>query len=95
MPRYVSLIRFTDQGAKAIKKSTARARAFAKAAKQAGVTIEAQYWTVGAYDGLLVLQAEDEQQALSVLTQLAAAGNVRTETMRAFDAAEFEAIVGK
>ena len=29
MPKYITLIRFTEQGAKNIKQSTARARAFA------------------------------------------------------------------
>lgn len=45
MPRYISLLRFTEQGAKNIKKSTARAAAFKKAAEKMGVKIEGQYWT--------------------------------------------------
>ena len=36
MPRYVTLIRFTDQGARAIRKSTARALALKRAAEKAG-----------------------------------------------------------
>ena len=95
MSRYVSLIRFTEQGARNIKKSPGRAQAFKKAAEKAGVTVEAQYWTVGRYDGLLVINADTEEQALHCLTELAASGNVRTETMQAFDAEEFAAIVGK
>jgi uncharacterized protein with GYD domain len=74
MARYVSLIRFTDQGARAAKKSAARALAFRKAAKKAGITVEAQLWTA--------------------VAQLVAQGNVRTETLRAFDAKEFKEIVG-
>ena len=95
MPKYITLIRFTEQGAKNIKQSTARARAFAEAAAKAGVKVEAQYWTAGHYDGALVLSADSEQKALRALTKLAAGGNVRTETMQAFDAQEFDAIVGK
>ena len=37
MARYVTLIRFTDQGARAMSKSTARALAFKKAAGKAGI----------------------------------------------------------
>jgi len=48
---------------------------------------------VGACDGLLVLSG-DERKILRTLTQLAAAGNVRTETLQAFDAKEFKAITG-
>ena len=93
MKRYISLFRFTEQGAKAIKQSTARARAFAAAAAKVGVKIEGQYWTVGAYDGVLITSAENETDALRLLVALAAAGNVETETMPALNATEFEAIV--
>ena len=94
MPKYITLIRFTEQGAKNIKQSTTRARAFAEAAAKAGVKVEAQYWTAGSYDGALILSADSERKALHALTELAAAGNVRTETLQAFDAKEFKAIVG-
>jgi uncharacterized protein with GYD domain len=94
MPTYISLIRFTEQGAKNIKQSTARARAFVEAVAKAGVKVEAQYWTTGSYDGALVLSADSERKVLHALTDLGAAGNVRTETLQAFDAKEFDAIVG-
>ena len=95
MVRYVCLIRFTDQGARNITKSTARAHAFDRAAKKAGVVIEGQYWTMGKYDGLLILRASSESKALHCLTELASAGNVRTQTMQAFVDKEFDSIVGK
>ena len=95
MARYITLIRFTGQGAKNLKKSPVRAQAFRKAAEKFGVQVEAQYWTVGACDGVLILNADDEKKALHCLTNLAAGSNVRTETMQAFDAGEFAAIVGK
>ena len=93
MARFLTLIRFTEQGAKTVNKSTSRAAAFSEAAAKAGVKIEAQYWTTGAYDGVLLLSADNETRALQCLAALAAAGNVRTETLRAFDAKEFEGIV--
>ena len=92
MKRYISLFRFTEQGAKAIKQSTTRAKDFANAAAKAGVKIEGQYWTVGAYDGVLILSAENEKDALRLLVALAAAGNVETETMQALSATEFDTI---
>lgn len=93
MARYVTLIRFTDQGARNMKKSPARALAFTKAAQKAGVTVESQLWTLGSCDGVLILSG-DEKKILRCVAQLAAPGNVRTETLRAFDAGEFKAIVG-
>jgi len=95
MSRYITLIRFTDQGARAIKKSAARAAGFRKVAERAGITVEAQYWTTGAYDGILILSANSEEKVLHYLTELAAAGNVRPETMQAFDAKQFGALTGK
>ena len=59
MARYISLIRFTDQGARSMKKSAARAASFRKSAERAGITVEAQLWTMGAYDGLLILSGDE------------------------------------
>ena len=95
MARYISLLRFTEQGAKNIKKSTNRAHDFDKLAAKAGVKVEGQYWTMGKYDGVLIVAADSEEKVLHMLTLLAALGNVRTNTMQAFVDKEFDAIVGK
>ena len=95
MSRYIALLKFTEQGARNIKKSTARAHAFDKLAAKAGVKVEGQYWTMGRYDGVLVLSASDEAKVLHMLTSLAALGNVRTQTMQAFVDTEFDKIVGR
>ena len=95
MPRYISLLKFTEQGVKAIKKSTGRAHDFSVAASKVGVKVEAQYWTVGRFDGVLILSGPNEQSVLRVLAELAALGNVRTQTLQAFTDQEFEAIVGR
>lgn len=94
MTRFISLITFTEQGVKNIKNSTRRAHAFDRAAEKAGVTIEGQYWTLGACDGVLIISADNEKKALHCLTELAAQGNVRTQTLRAFLDTEFAAITG-
>jgi uncharacterized protein with GYD domain len=94
MARYVVLIRFTEQGARNIKNSPARARDFRQAAEKAGVKVEAQLWTAGSWDGILILSGANDQELLGTISRLAAQGNVRTETLRAFDEAEFAAIVG-
>lgn len=94
MARYITLIRFTDQGVKHLKESTARARAFERSAAKAGVTVEAQYWTSGSCDGVLILSGA-EKDIMRALTGLAVLGNVRTDTLRAYEAAEFAALVGK
>jgi len=95
MIRYITLLKFTEQGAKTIKNSTSRAAAFRETAAKAGVNVESQFWTAGSYDGVLIFTAKDESSGLRCLAALAAAGNVRTETLRCFDAKEFEAVLGK
>jgi uncharacterized protein with GYD domain len=95
MARYISLLRFTPQGVKQLKQSPARAQAFCKAAEKAGVRVEMQLWTTGAYDGILILNAASEIKALNAIARLVATGNVSTETLQAFDAKEFAAIVGR
>ena len=93
MARYVTLLRFTDQGARRLKQSPARAVAFKNSVEKTGLKVEAQLWTAGTRDGVLILSG-DERKILRTLSQLAALGNVRTETFQAFDAKEFKAIVG-
>lgn len=93
MARYVSLIRFTDQGAHDLKKSAARALTFDKAAEKAGVKVENQLWTLGSCDGILILSG-DEKKVLRCLAQLRALGNVRTETLQAFDVKELKGLLG-
>jgi uncharacterized protein with GYD domain len=93
MPRYISLLRFTDQGARELRRSTARAHQFDAAAAKAGVKITGQFWTLGARDGVLVTEAADDRAILHLLADLVTAGNVRPETMPAFTDAEFDAIL--
>jgi uncharacterized protein with GYD domain len=93
MPTYITLIRFTDQGARAIQQTADRAVAFKEEAAKGGVTALDVYWTMGAFDGLLVLEG-DEQDVAKVLFDLAAKGNVHTQTLRAFDEAEITKLAG-
>jgi uncharacterized protein with GYD domain len=80
MHRYITLLKFTPQGARAIK-SPKRERLFAKVAEQAGIKIEGQYWTRGPYDGVLVISAKNETDAMRLPVALAAAGNLEIRTM--------------
>lgn len=93
MARYIALLKFTDQGSKNIKDSTSRARAFGKQAAKAGVKVDSQYWTVGKFDGVLILSANDGQKVVKLLTELASLGNVRTQSLQAFSEKEFDAIL--
>jgi uncharacterized protein with GYD domain len=92
MARYLSLIQFTEQGLKAIDKSTQRADRFKSAVSAAGGEVEITYWALGEFDGAIVFRAPDERTAARLLVQLGQEGNVRTKTLQVFDAKEFTAI---
>ena len=95
MVTYVVLAKFTEQGIRNAKDSPKRADAFKEMAKTFGVTVKDIVWTQGRYDIVTIVEAQDESATMSLNLSLGALGNVRTETLRAFSAAEMTKIVGK
>jgi uncharacterized protein with GYD domain len=94
MVTYVVLAKFTDQGIRNAKDSPKRADAYKEMAKTFGATVREIVWTQGRYDVVTIVDAPDESSAMSLSLSLGALGNVRTETLRAFSAAEMTKIVG-
>ena len=95
MPTYVTLIRFTEQGASNFKDTQKRAGAFKESAGRAGVTVREVFWTLGAYDGAIIAEAPDDETVTAVMVGLSALGNVRTQTMRAFDENELGRVISR
>ena len=95
MLTYVVLTKFTEQGVRNAKESPKRADAFKQMAKTFGITVKEILWTQGRYDVVTVVEAPDETAAMALSLSLSALGNVRTESLRAFSAAEMTKIVGK
>jgi uncharacterized protein with GYD domain len=95
MPTYITLGNFTHQGITNIKDTTKRADAFKSAAKKAGCTVKEIYWTQGQYDIVTVMDAPDEASATALLMSVGKLGNIRTQTLRAFTAAELAPILDK
>ena len=95
MVTYVVLANFTDQGIRNVKESPKRADAFKQMAKTFGVTVKDLFWTQGRYDVVTIVEAPDESSAVSLSLSLGALGNVRTESLRAYSAAEMTTVVGK
>ena len=93
MAYYVSLLKFTDKGAKAIKDTATRAKQFRAAARKAGVKVVGQYWTLGDYDGVLILESNKAEQALHCLAELASLGHVTPHTLPAFTIDEIKSVM--
>lgn len=95
MITYIGLLTFTDKGLSAIKDTTKRAAAAKAAAKKSGVNMRDVFWTLGEYDVICVLEAEDEAALAAFSIATAHQGNVRTRTLRAFSAADMDKILAK
>jgi uncharacterized protein with GYD domain len=95
MATFITTIKFTEKGIKAIGETTKRADAFKAAAKKMGAKVTEIYWTLGEFDGAIILDAPDAETAAAVLMQLDMSGNVHTTTVRAFNAAEMGKILAK
>lgn len=95
MATFITTIKFTQQGIKDIDHTTKRAAIFKTEAKKLGAKVKEVYWTLGDYDGLLILEAPDDETATAVILHLSAMGNVHTSTCRSFSAAEMDKILTK
>jgi uncharacterized protein with GYD domain len=92
---YIGLLNFTDKGIQTIKQSTQRAAAAKEIGKSMGVNMKEIYWTMGSHDIVCVLEAQDEAALTAFNLAIAMQGNVRTQSLRAFTAAEMDAALKK
>ena len=93
MPTYVTLMRYTDQGIRSIKESPARLEAAKKMAQAAGAEIKSFYLALGSYDAVLIIEGPNDETAARLTLTIGSQGNVRTETLRVFNEAEFRKVV--
>lgn len=94
MKTFITMLKFTEQGAREIQDSPKRATAFKAAAKKMGVKVSGLYWTLASFDGVIIAEAPDEETVTAAMLSLSSQGNVQTSTCRAFDATEFEKLIG-
>ena len=95
MATYIALSRFTDQGIRSVKDTTKRADAVKALAKKFGATAKEFFWTLGSYDVVAVFEAPDDASITALGLAIGAAGNVRTQTLRAFSAEEMNGVLAK
>jgi uncharacterized protein with GYD domain len=53
------------------------------------------FWTTGEYDLVCVLEADNESALAAFSLAVAAQGNVRVQTLRAYSAGEMDTILAK
>ena len=94
MPTYITLLRWTNEGARDVKKSPSRLDAARKNFQSMGVTMRSFYMTTGQYDMVAVIEAPDDATLAKALLATVSTGSVQTETMRAFTEEEYRSILG-
>ena len=95
MAAYIVLINFTDQGIRNAKQIPERRKAGIAAAEKLGIKVKEAYWTVGAYDAVVVADAPNDETMTTWALSVGSRGNIRTQTMRAFSADEMNKILAK
>ena len=83
MAHYVMLTKLTDEGRKTIKSNPKRIREVNKEVEAMGVKILCQYFLLGPYDFVNILEAPDNKVMSKVALELGARGTVETMTMAA------------
>ena len=95
MAHYVVLAQFTDQGIRAVKDTTKRAKAFREMAGKMGVQIKDIYWTLGKFDVVTVMEAPNDETAAAIMMKAGSLGNMKSQTLRAFTESEISSVLSK
>jgi uncharacterized protein with GYD domain len=95
MSSYVCLIQFKDQGIRNIRDTVKRGDAAMAEAAKMGMKVVQEYWTMGAYDAVVVLEAPDDETMSAFILKVGSLGNVKGQTLRAFGRSEMEQILAK
>jgi uncharacterized protein with GYD domain len=64
-------------------------------AEKMGMKILEEFWTMGAYDSVVVFEAPDDETMSAFVRKIGALGNVKGQTLRAFRRSEMEEILAK
>ena len=95
MPAYVALIDWTDQGVRDFKDTVDRYEAAESPFQSLGVRFTDIWWTLGTHDIVATIEAPDDETLAAALLSVAAQGNIRTTTLRAFTREEMRSVIGK
>jgi len=93
MAKYILLANWTDQGIRNIKDSAKRLDAGLALAKQQGCVYENFFMTMGSFDMISVIEAPDDETLAKHVLTVAAGGNLRTVTLKAFPEDSYRSII--
>lgn len=89
MATFIMLTRLTPDGVKTIKDNPARVHEVTKEVEQLGAKVISQWATLGEYDFITVLEADDEKAMAKVSVELGSRGTTTNRTLVAIPSEEF------
>jgi len=93
MTTYIVMINWTDQGIRNVRDSPKRLDAAKKALEAMGGSFKDFYLTMGEYDMVAVVEAPDDAVLARFALMLAANGNLKSRTMKAFPEFAYREII--
>lgn len=88
MGLYVVLWNWTEQGVRNFKESPKRVEAFKQLAEKHGGKVSQFLYTMGSYDGTILVEAPSDEAFMKIVLALGSLGNVRTTTLKAWPYSE-------
>jgi uncharacterized protein with GYD domain len=93
MTTYIMLMNWTEQGAKNVRDSPKRLDAARKQLGEMGGSFKSFYLTMGEFDMVGVVEAPDDAVLARFALMLAASGNIKSRTLKAFPEFAYREII--
>ena len=89
MPHFILLTKLTSDGVKTIKNNPARIREVNSEMEQIGLKVHHQWATLGRFDFVSVVEADDAETMARASVELGSRGTTVNETLSAFPSEHF------
>ncbi len=89
MPTYILLTTLTAQGLQTLKSNPERLREVNRDVEELGARVVHQWFTLGAFDFINIVEAPDSATIARISVALGARGSARFQTLPALDVDEF------
>jgi uncharacterized protein with GYD domain len=95
MVAYITLYKYTQQGAATIKDSPKRIQAVKAMTEKLGGRVIGVWLTMGQYDLVDIAEFPNDEAAARMALEVGRLGNVTSQTLRAFSEDEFASLVSQ
>ncbi|KPQ42738.1 MAG: GYD domain protein [Candidatus Methanoperedens nitroreducens] len=80
--KYVIISNLTDEGARTLKKNPGRIKEVNKELKDMGVNVTDQYAVLGNFDFISIVEAENDDNVMKAVIEIASRGSIKTATYK-------------